>query len=319
MKLHLAATLLVFSLSANAATYGPVANFDVINDTGKVAHGFEIEFDGIVISDITSLFGDTNRWPGMERYGVPVVTTTATGVRVTYRDDTKSTPSGTLTVSPHDSCWPLGAPGPNGYGPLYPCDHFGVSTSKPTPVVRYNWLTESTPWAPGAVTGPISKTDAFVPNVQVIINPAPPAVIVQPPAPAPGLPLPPPVNQPPAAAIHAVMAAPAPNQYEFGEPRWVKVTATGSLKNIAVEDLMGNNALMQKAQTQMEWQRIQYDANAGAGGGANGTIDLSGVALDPGAVAVAYRFEYYAYKGDFDPSTHEAIGILDANGNVIPG
>ncbi|WP_347989644.1 putative Ig domain-containing protein [Methylomonas sp. AM2-LC] len=317
-KLLLIPALMMLPLSTNAATYGPVANFDVINDTGKVAHGFEIELDGIVPSDITSLFGDATRWTGMERYGIPVVTTTATGVRVTYRDDTKSTPSGTLVVSPHDSCWPLGAPGPNGYGPQYPCDHFGVSTNKPTPVVRYNWLTETTPWPAGATTGPISRTDAFVPNVQINIAQVPPAVVVQPPAPAPGLPLPPPVNQPPAAAIHAVMAAPAPNQFEFGEPRWVKVTATGSLNNIAVEDLMGNNALMQKAQTQIEWQRLQYDAGA-TGGGANGTIDLSGVALDPGAIAVAYRFEYYAYNGDFDPQTHEAIGILDANGAVIPG
>jgi hypothetical protein len=295
MKLPLAATLLACSLTATAGTYGPLANFDVINDTGQVAHGFEIEIDGIQQSDISSLFGAANRWPGMERYGAPVVSTTATGVRVTYKDLTKSTPSGTLPVSPRDSCWPLGAPGPNGYGPNYPCDHFGVSTYVPTPVVRYHWLVEPTPGNMNVV-----PVEATVPNVQINIAPQPAAVI-----------------QPPAAAIHAVMAAPAPNAYEFGEPRWVKVTATGFMNNIAVEDLMGNNALMQNAQTQIEWQRLQYDANA-TGGGANGTIDLTGVALDPGAVGIAYRFEYYAYNGAFDPQTHEAITGVDTSGSPTP-
>jgi hypothetical protein len=89
------------------------------------------------------------------------------------------------------------------------------------------------------------------------------------------------------------------------------------MNNIAVEDLMGNNALMQNAQTQIEWQRLQYDANA-TGGVANGTIDLTGVALDPGAVGIAYRFEYYAYNGAFDPQTHEAITGVDTSGSPTP-
>jgi len=63
MKLPLTATLLACSLNATAGTYGPLANFDVINDTGQVAHGFEIEIDGIKESDISSLFGAANRWP----------------------------------------------------------------------------------------------------------------------------------------------------------------------------------------------------------------------------------------------------------------
>jgi hypothetical protein len=293
-KILLAWCFVLASFSVQAATYGPVANFDVINDTGKVAHGFEIEIDGISTNNITSLFGEPTRWPGMERYGFPVVTTTPTGVRVTYQDLTKSTPSGTLPVAPSDSCWPLGA---KTYGPLYPCDHFGVSTNVATPVVRYHWLVESTP---GSTT--LVPVDAAVPNPQVSIAPVPPVANVP---------------QPPVA--HAVFVAPPPVNLEFGPAQWVKVTAIGSPNPIAVEDLMGDNALIQGALVQTEWQRLQYDANAGAGG-ANGTIDFSGVALDPGAVAVAYRFEYYAYKGDFDTATGEAIGILGPDGvTIIPG
>jgi hypothetical protein len=315
MKEILIAAILAFTMSftASAGTYGPLANFDVINDTGVVAHGFEIEIDGINQSNITSLFGEAKRWPGMERYGVPVVTTTGTGVRITYMDLTKSTPNSTaanaLTVVPTDSCWPLGAPGK--YGPNYPCDHFGVSTNVATPVVRYHWLVESTP---GSTS--LTPVDASVPNPQVIVA-AQPAIWVQPPAPAPAAPLPPMVLQPQPPVVHAVMVAPAPNAYEFGEPRWVKVTATGTMQNIGVEELMGDNALIKNAQTQIEWQRLQYDANK-APGGANGTIDLTGVKLDPGAVGIAYRFEYYAYNGAFDPQTHEAITGVDTSGSKTP-
>ena len=310
-KLLLAGAILVstMSVTASAGTYGPLANFDVINDTGGVAHGFEIEIDGINQSNITSLFGEAKRWPGMERYGFPVVTPTGTGVRITYMDLTKSTPNSTaanaLTVVPTDSCWPLGAPGK--YGPNYPCDHFGVSTNVATPIVRYHWLVESTPGSTSLI-----PVDASVPNPQVIVA-AQPAIWVQPPAAAPAAPLPPMVLQPQPPLVHAVMVAPAPNAYEFGEPRWVKVTATGTMQNIGVEELMGDNAVIKNAQTQIEWQRLQYDANK-APGGANGTIDLTGVKLDPGAVGIAYRFEYYKYNGAFDPETHEAITGVDTSG-----
>jgi hypothetical protein len=284
MKKILLIAMLAFSSLASANTFGPLANFDVINDTGAVAHGFEIEIDGIVPGNITSLFGQPGRWPGMERYGNPIVTTTATGVRVTYKDLTKSTPSGTLPVSPSDSCWPLGA---KTYGPLYPCDHFGVSTSVATPVVRYHWLIEPTPGNLNVI-----PVDAKVPDVQIVVTPAAP--------------------QP-----HAVMVAPAPNTFEFGEARWVKATATGFKKNIAVEELMGDNALIQNAVTQIEWQRLQYDSGKPPGG-ANGTIDMSGFALDPGSVGIAYRFEYYAYNGQYDPETHEAITGIDTSGSKTP-
>lgn len=274
--------------AAMASVYGTLDNFDVVNDTGGTAHGFEIEIHDIHESNITSIFGDATRWPDMERYGVPTVTeysdASGFGVRITYKATysngswSASTPSGTLPVSPSDSCWPYGAAD---YGPNYPCDHFGVSTNVSTPNVVYSWLVED------ATPGNLVPVVATVPNPVWTVTPQPPINNVP---------------QPP--LVNVAIAAPEPIQYEFGEPRWVKVTATGTLEDIAIEDLVAENAIIKKAQTQVqiEWQLIQSDI----GDPQAGQIDLTGVELDEGAAGVVYRFEFYKYIGARDPETNEA-------------
>jgi Putative Ig domain len=275
------------ALPCHSQVFGSLGNFDVVNDTDKTAHGFEIDLHGIHASDITSIFGAASRWPDMERYGAPAVTeytdASGFGVKITYKASyngawSVGTPSGTLPVSPSDSCWPLGAPN---YGPLYPCDHFGVSTSVSTPNVTYSWLVESAP-----NSNVLSPVLATVPNPVWTVTPVPPVANVP---------------QPP--KVNVAIVAPKPNVYEFGEPRWVKVTATGTVKDVAVEDLVAENAIMKNTQTQLEWQLIQVDA----GNPGSGQIDLTGVALDPGATGVVYRFEYYKYTGAHDAETNEAL------------
>src|SRR5258707_4169598 len=67
-----------FTLKAQAPTvtlYGSLSNFDVINDTGEPAHGFEIEIHGI-----TSV-GGTFTW---NRYGASQITPFADGIYVRY-------------------------------------------------------------------------------------------------------------------------------------------------------------------------------------------------------------------------------------------
>ncbi len=274
------------TIPAYSQVFGSLANFDVVNDTDKTAHGFEIDIHDIHSSDITSIFGAANRWPNMERYGAPTVTEysdiSGFGVKITYKATyngswSVGTPSGTLPVSPSDSCWPLGAPT---YGPLYPCDHFGVSTSVSTPHVTYSWLVESAPNS--SVLTPVLAT---VPNPVWTVTPVPPVANVP---------------QPP--KVNVAIVAPDPIAYEFGEPQWVKVTATGTLKNVAVEDLVAENQVIKNTQTQIEWQLIQVDK----GNPGSGQIDLTGVALDPGATGVVYRFEFYKYTGARDPETNEA-------------
>lgn len=292
--------LLMVAMSANATTFGPVENFDVVNDDaqGRTAHGFEIVLHGIHPADISSIFGDASRWTGMERYGIPVVseTTDANGpvtvvtYKATYNGSAWSvgTPSGTLKTAPADSCWPLGDPA---YSvTTYPCDHFGVSTNIPATSVEYNWLLET--GTPGQLTPQVSSVPA-------------PVWTVTPVAPVNNVPQPPVVNV-------QVRAPKLENNVEFGEPRWVKVTATGSPVNVEVGDLVQNNQLVKdaKKQVQVEWQLIQSDIkNPNAG-----VVDLTGVKLDNKVKAVVYTFESYDYTGAVDPETKQAL----PNGSDTP-
>jgi hypothetical protein len=291
-KLIQTTAFMLASLSANATTFGPVENFDVVNDDvqGRAAHGFEIVLHGIHPADISSIFGDATRWTGMERYGIPVIseTTDANGpvtvvtYKATYNGSAWSagTPSGTLKNAPADSCWPLGDPA---YSVVtYPCDHFGVSTSFPATAVEYNWLLETS--APGQLTQQVSSVPAPVWTV----TPVPPVNNVA---------------QPPVVNVQ-VKAPKIENNVEFGEPRWVKVTATGSPVNVEVGDLVQNNQIVKdaKKQVQVEWQLVQSDI----GNPAAGVVDLTGVKLDNNVKAVVYTFESYEYAGAIDPETKEA-------------
>ena len=310
IKLLQATALMAISLSAFATTFGPVENFDVVNDTGTPAHGFHIRLHGIQDTDISSLFGAANRWPGMVRYNPPTAVngSDANGVYVdviyqaAYDSVNKTwsagTPSGTLPVAPTDSCWPGGTPL---FGPNYPCDHYGVSSYKAATSVEYLWMLE-TP-TPGVLTDTVSNVPTPVwtvtPAVMAAAQPGKPAIIVA-----------------PAVVVVHVAAPPKPVPFEFGEPKWVKVTATGAGYNVAVEDLVAGNAVIKKANTnvQIEWQRLQTDT----GNPAAGSIDFSGVAPDPGYKSVVYRFEFYEYTGAFDPATHEAITGPDTSGAATP-
>ncbi len=288
--------------SAYSTVFGPLANFDVVNDTGETAHGFEIEIEDIVEADITSIFGAASRWPNMERYGPPTVVLfndgVRRGVRITYKGTFSGaswsigTPSGTLPVSPSDSCWPYGAPT---YGPNYPCDHFGVSTRISTPKVKYSWLVET-----AGNIGLLRPVTASVPNPVWTVTPVPPVANVP---------------QPP--QVNVLIVAPAPQLYEFGEPQWVKVTATGTLRDVALEDLVAENAIIQQARTQvqLEWQLLQVDS----GSPGSGQIDLTGVALDKDAMGVVYRFEFYKYTGARNPVSNEAKPVNGDTTLPVPG
>ncbi|SMF93341.1 Putative Ig domain-containing protein [Methylomagnum ishizawai] len=309
LQAAIGAALALGPVAGSATAFGPLANFDVINDTGQTAHGFEIEIEDLHPNEITSIFGVAPRWTGMNRYGDPAIVEiqkpmAAKGyaTRITFQSKYSGgwavgTPSGTLPVKPSDSCWPLGASGQ--YGPNYPCDHFGISTSVATGPVKYSWLVESTP---GSAS--LAPVDVAVPTPVWTVVPQPP-VVIQPPPPAPNLPPPPPIVQPQPPKVNVVIAAPRPNYYEFGEPRWVKVTATGTLQDIGIENLMAEDRVIKQAKTQVqvEWQLLQTDI----GSPGSGQIDLTGVALDPGATGVVYRFEFYAYTGARDPETNQAL------------
>ncbi len=157
----LAVSLAMAPSTGAAAVIGYLGNFDVINDTGSMAHGFEIELEGLHSSDITDTFGGEGRgFPSgrgfdpltsVERYGAPTITEYSNGstfgTKITYLGlyDAASqlwdfgTPSGTF-ITPGDNCWSGGGVG---YNADTPCDHFGVGTTVNATKTTYSWLIET--------------------------------------------------------------------------------------------------------------------------------------------------------------------------------
>ncbi len=280
--------------SGFASVIGMLGNFDVINDTGSTAHGFEIELEGLHLSDITDTFGGAGRgFPtgrgfdpstSVERYGSPILTEYTNGAtfgtKVTYMglfDGTNwdyGTPTGNF-VTPGDNCWSGGG---LGYGASTPCDHFGVGTARNATKVTYSWLLET--GTPGSLSNGVVTLPAPVWNV----SPSPVA------------------GQPP--VVVAQVQAPAPEiESQFGEAIWVKVFTTELEDNVQLEELVGGNPKVDQAVTEVEWQLLQTDpGNPNAGKLESGY----GAPAGPNAASILRRYEFYKYSGEYDAETHEA-------------
>jgi hypothetical protein len=290
------------SLMANPAgatsTFGSLGNFDAVNDTGHVAHGFEIDLEGIHASDVTDTFGGLGRGfsPTVERYGAPTITeyssSSGFGTRVTYQANLSGaptswigTPTGSYTT-PGESCWTGGG---SGYGPSTPCDHFGVGLKANPTKTTYNWLVEATPGS-STLTGALSNVLA-------------PTWTVTPQAPSPGNPAPPPVV---VAQIQAPPADPFAAEPQFGTALWVKVFSTELDGPVGLPQLVGDNALVQQAagHTETEWQLLQTDP----GNPLSGILDNGGAAaVGAAAEAVLRRYEFYKYIGAYNAVDNQAL------------
>ena len=286
---------------SSAAVIGFLGNFDVINDTGTMAHGFEIELEGLHASDVTDVFGGPGRgFPtgrgfdpatSVVRYGSPTITEYSSGgtfgTKVTYYglfDGTNwdyGTPSGTF-VTPGDNCWSGGGVG---YSASTPCDHFGVGTTGNAIKVTYSWLLETA--TPGVLTNGVVSLPA--PNWTVIPAPVPDA---------------------PPVVIAQIQAPPAENEAQFGEAIWVKVFTTELEDPVALEDLVGDSPEVQQAVTEIEWQLLQTDP----GNPLAGQLESGyGAPVGPNAASILRRYEFYRYAGPYDPETHEALVGSDSN------
>ncbi len=293
---------------ATAAILGFLGNFDVINDTGQPAYGFEIDLEGLHSSDITDVFGGPGRgFPtgrgydpatSVERYGSPSITEYTNGgtfgTKVTYSaiyDGMSwdfSTPSGTF-ITPGDNCWSGGGVG---YGAGTPCDHFGVGTIGNPLKTTYSWLHE-VPGSPGVLTGATGIVQLPAPVWNVI-------------PPAPGQPPGPP-------QVVANIESPDPAAFEFGDALWVKVFTTEFEDPIGLEELVGDNAHVQQAETEIEWQLLQKDVNNPLSGQLESGF---GVPVGPNAASILRRYEFYEFSGLYDTETHEAKfdhGFGDSN------
>lgn len=277
-----------------------LGHFDVVNDTGQTAHGFEIELEGITQSQISDVFGLNRNFgtasPGdVERYGIPTVGDLRDGVgnvigaKVTYMASyvngawSTGTASGVFNT-PGESCWSFGNVG----YPNVPCDHFGVSTFGSPTRTTYSWLVESP-----------------TPGVLVAANVAIPSVtFTPPPPPAPG--------QPPAPVVAVIQAQQVDPVVPQNNAFWVKIVQTTLPENVDLNELMGGHhpfenpdvaALDETPEIEIEWQVLQ----PGFVDEVSKAVNLNG---DPSMVI---RYEFFKYLGRFDDE-----GLVDPLTEQIP-
>jgi len=308
-----ALALMSLSPSSHASVIGFLGNFDVINDTGTTAHGFEIELEGIHSNEVTDVFGGPGRgFPtgrGFDpltsavRYGPPDITEysngTTFGTKITYHglfingSWDYGTPSGSF-ITPGDNCWSGGGVG---YSAATPCDHFGVGTVGNPTKTTYSWLLETS--TPGILTNGI------------VTLPAPTWTVEPSPI----------VGAPPVVAAQVVAPDPIEefidSEPQFGDAIWVKVFTTELEDPIDLEELIGGNAKVEQAVTEIEWQLLQKDP----GNPNSGILESGyGVPVGPNAASILRRYEFFKYGGEYDPETHEALpegGDSNPEGNDL--
>ena len=141
----------LFALNFNAArasiAYGSINNFDTVNDTSNVCHGFEIELDDIHSTDITYTY-DYNH------YGTPKITSSRPVIRSAcipmcwcVIERSGRTPAGRLTrpsrrTIPPTQGHPFTNPSLNFGG-----EHFGVgyrANRQPRFIISGCWITAAT-------------------------------------------------------------------------------------------------------------------------------------------------------------------------------
>ncbi len=300
-------TLACVSPTSFAAIVGFLGNFDVINDTGRNAHGFEIDLEGLHASDISDTFGGPGRgFPtgrgfgagSVERYGSPLVSEYSNGAtfgtKVIYEGLFNGsswdygTPSGSF-ITPGDNCWSGGG---LSYNASTPCDHFGVGTTKNASKTTYSWLLETAP-----NSGVLNNGVVNLPAPVWSIGPASPPLPGQPPAPP---------------VVGAVVLAPAPIQPpnepepQWGTAIWVKVFTTELEEPPKLEDLIGGNPILNNLKTETEWQLLQKDP----GNPLSGILESGyGAPVGPKAASILRRYEFYKFGGEYDTTDHHAILI----------
>lgn len=280
------------SPSAVASTaYGTLNNFDCVNDTGYEAHGFEIELDDILSTDITYTY-DYNH------YGVPKIaqdTSDPLHPKVFVRYAATKNLDGTWSAYTAIPSAPIAAT--DGHQFTNPAvnfggEHFGVGYYQTPSAVKYNWLIDD--GSGNLVHGPpvyiATPTFTYIP-------PAP----AQPPQVQPAIVLPPPPEPPP---------------LQFGTAVWVKdiKTTTHNSNKMELSDLIDpdpdnpaapNWTNGEPAEVETEWRILQTEF----GNPDNPKGELAGVPqeIPAGDEVVTRRYEFYKYTGPIDAESGEAM------------
>ena len=267
----------------SAIIYGSLGNFDISNDTGKVCHGFEIDIDGLQLADYAGSFSSN-------RYGTPTVAQTPTGVKVTYGTTYNAASGWAERTIQHTVPWFSGQcyqwSGPGIYQDGG-CEHFGTYfNANPTKVIS-RWLCES---------------DAD-PSVLVPINPPTattmPTYYVQPPnVPA----------APPQLVVEVQAPEPAEAPSLYGDAQWIISYVKQLPQPVQLDQLVADNPAvvpMDPATLEANYQIIQDEPAAGGNGNRRRKRNQGNI--EPTTKAVVRRIETWAFTGQYDPITHEAL------------
>jgi hypothetical protein len=279
-------TLLTASNVAQAQTatvYGALSNFDVINHTEHEAHGFEIELEGLQPQDVYYTFS-------AQRYGSPTIAANATGVTVrwasAYDFNTQQFLQTTVAHAPNTpfagTCYQWGGASYATSG----CEHFGVSLRVNAVKTTYRWLIADAQ-TPGALT-PVDPPVAIPAPVYVVLPPVQPA-------------------DPPVLEAEIEAPEPAESPELFGNAQWVKVFKTELPREVGLDELVSDNAVVPQdaAHAEVSWEILQASPPSNSNGTRNRRQNQGSLKAD--TRAVIRRYESYQYTGAYDPITHEAL------------
>jgi hypothetical protein len=270
----------------SAVIYGGLGNFDIMNNTGQDAHGFEIQLEGLGVNDVPYSFS-------VLRYGAAQVLPSASGTGVVIRwistYDRAAGQFGQTTIA---------QPANQQYTPgmcyqwtanMYDrsgCEHFGVSTLRNPVNTLYRWLVED-----GANPGtliPVTLNSPVPTPIYSIVPPARP-------------------NNPPVLVAEVPAPDPAESPEQFGTARWMKTFKTQLNREVGLDELVSDNPIVPQdpGHLETEWELVQDTPNTPDKQRRRGSMHQG--ALDANTRAVVRRFEIYEYTGAYDPVTHQAI------------
>jgi hypothetical protein len=300
------ALLVALGLSASPAStqasiaYGSINNFDTVNDTGRVCHGFEIEIEDCHTTAITYTYN-------YNHYGVPKITQDDSipgHPKTCIRWESKKNADGswaahtaipTTTISPTDG-HQFTNPSVNFGG-----EHFGVGYNIMVGAIHYNWLVDN---GSGVLVhgGAVQvSTPVFTYYPPVAAAPAQVQAVIVPPPP------------------------PAPEPKEFGKAVWMKEikTTTHNSNEIKLRELVSDDpddahdknwANGEPDEVEVEWRLLQK-RNTQPDGGPNNKVAAAPEDLPNGDEVVTRRYEFFKYTGPVDAETGEAMAdAVDADG-----
>lgn len=276
-------TTTIAGLAQSASISGALSNFDVVNNTGHDAHGFEIDLDGLQPGDVYYSFN-------MQRYGSPTISQTTTGVAVRWESQYDFSAQQFLqTTVQHKPNTPFAGTCYQWNGSSYAssgCEHFGLTLSANALKTTYRWLIEDVN-APGTLVA-----------VDLPVAIPAPTYVVLPPAR---------VGDPP--VLEATIEAPEPAESPelYGDAQWVKVFKTELQRPVTLDELMSDNAIVPQdaAHSEVAWEIIQQEPASNTNGNRRRRQNQGSLNLD--TRSVVRRYEIYQYTGAYDPVTHQAI------------